>query len=592
MILYICGHDFHYEMENLCRVFFPNEKITVSDTLPESGAPEVETYLDGASGGYSVRVRVNVGDKTETRSAEVPKTDEPEKDECERTMARELFSALSAVTGYVPPWGILTGVRPSKLMLKLIESLGEKGAYDYFTKKLLVSEPKARLAQSVAGTEQEIAALGDERSFSLYIAIPFCPSRCSYCSFVSHSITNANAAKLLPVYVDDLCRELEITGKIVRDIGLRLESIYIGGGTPGILSAEQMEKVCSAVENSFDLSAVREYTVELGRPDTVTQEKLDVLRSHSITNANAAKLLPVYVDDLCRELEITGKIVRDIGLRLESIYIGGGTPGILSAEQMEKVCSEVENSFDLSAIREYTVELGRPDTVTQEKLDVLRSHSVDRISINTQTLNDSVLEAVGRKHTAADFFASYALAEKSGFENINVDLIAGLPSDTLESFKKSVDGVVSLAPANITVHALALKSASTLREHGHAVSEGETAGKMIDYSHSVLFDNGYIPYYMYRQSRCVGNLENVGWCKPGTECRYNVFMMEETHTVLAAGAGAVTKLKKPGSNYIERIFNYKYPYEYNARFDTLMERKKRISEFYSEIFGSQSSADK
>ena len=358
-------------------------------------------------------------------------------------------------------------------MLKLIESLGEKGAYDYFTKKLLVSEPKARLAQSVAGTEQEIAALGDERSFSLYIAIPFCPSRCSYCSFVSHSITHANAAKLLPVYVDDLCRELEITGKIVRDIGLRLESIYIGGGTPGILSAEQMEKVCSAVENSFDLSAVREYTVELGRPDTVTQEKLDLLRDHS----------------------------------------------------------------------------------------------VDRISINTQTLNDSVLEAVGRKHTAADFFSSYALAEKSGFENINVDLIAGLPGDTLESFKKSVDGVVSLAPAN-------------------------TAGKMIDYSHSVLFDNGYIPYYMYRQSRCVGNLENVGWCKPGTECRYNVFMMEETHTVLAAGAGAVTKLKKPGSNYIERIFNYKYPYEYNARFDTLMERKKRISEFYSEIFGSQSSADK
>ncbi len=498
MILYICGHDFHYETENICRVFFPNEKITVSDTPPESGAFGVETYLDGESGGYSVRVRVNVGDKTETRSAEVPKTDEPEKDECERTMARELFSALSAVTGYVPPWGILTGVRPSKLMLKLIDSLGESDAYDYFTKKLLVSEPKTRLAQSVAGTEQKIAALGDERSFSLYIAIPFCPSRCSYCSFVSHSITNANAAKLLPVYVDKLCRELGITGNTVYDIGLRLESIYIGGGTPGILSAEQTEKVCSAVENSFDLSSLREYTVELGRPDTVTQEKLDVLRAHS----------------------------------------------------------------------------------------------VDRISINTQTLNDSVLEEVGRKHTAADFFSSYALAERSGFENINVDLIAGLPGDTLESFKSSVDGVVSLSPANITVHALALKSASTLREHGHAVSEGETAGKMIDYSHSVLFDNGYIPYYMYRQSRCVGNLENVGWCKPGTECRYNVFMMEETHTVLAAGAGAVTKLKKPGSSYIERIFNYKYPYEYNARFDTLMERKKRISEFYSEIFGSQPSAEK
>ena len=499
MTLYICGHDFHYETENLCRVFFPNEKITVSDTLPESGRAEVETYLEGAPGEYTVRVCVNIGDKPETRCAEVQKTDEPEQDECERAMARELFSALSAVTGYIPPWGILTGVRPSKLMLKLVDSLGENGAYEYFTKKLLVSEPKTRLAQNVAETEREIAAIGDERSFSLYIAIPFCPSRCSYCSFVSHSITNANAAKLLPVYVDDLCRELEITGKVVGDIGLRLESVYIGGGTPGILSPEQLEKVCSAAENSLDLSSVREYTVELGRPDTVTREKLEVLRAHS----------------------------------------------------------------------------------------------VDRISINTQTLNDSVLEAVGRKHTAADFFAAYALAKESGFENINVDLIAGLPGDTLESFKKSVDGVAALAPVNITVHALALKSASTLKEHGHAVSEGETAGKMIDYSHRVLFDSGYIPYYMYRQSRCVGNLENVGWCKPGTECKYNVFMMEETHTVLAAGAGAVTKLKKPGSGYIERIFNYKYPYEYNARFDTLMERKGRISEFYSEIINaSQLNADK
>ncbi len=496
MILYISGHDFHYEMENLCRVFFPNEKITVTTEIPENSGLAALTYLGRTQSGYSVRAVVESDGRREERSCAVPKTDEPERDECERAMARELFYALSAVTGYVPPWGILTGVRPSKLMLRLIGRLGEKGAYDYFTKKLLVSDKKTRLAQSVAGTEQEIAALGDERSFSLYIAVPFCPSRCSYCSFVSHSITNANAAKLLPIYVERLCDELAVTGKTAGEIGLRLESIYVGGGTPGILSAEQLQAVCSAVDNSFDLSAVREYTVELGRPETVTAAKLGVLRSHG----------------------------------------------------------------------------------------------VDRISINPQTLNDSVLEAVGRRHTAQDFFDAYKLAEESGFENINVDLIAGLPTDTVESFKRSIDGVTALSPANITVHALALKSASTLAEHGHAVSEGESAGKMIDYSHSVLFDNGYIPYYMYRQSRCVGNLENVGWCKPGMECRYNVFMMEETHTVLAAGAGAVTKLKRPHSDYIERIFNYKYPYEYNARFDTLMERKKRITEFYSEAAEQQPEA--
>lgn len=487
MLLYISGHDFHYEMENLCRVFFPNEKITVTAELPEGEA--VKTYLEKEDDGYLVRVEVSVEGECVCRTAPVPKTDEPEQDECERAMARELFSALCAVCGYVPPWGILTGVRPSKLMLSLVDKYGEQGAYAYFTDKLLVSSEKTRLAQSVAATEREIIAIGDERSFSLYISIPFCPSRCSYCSFVSHSITNANAAKLLPVYVDNLCRELEITGEMAKNIGLRLESVYVGGGTPGILSPEQLEKITCAVERSFDMSSVREYTVEMGRPETVTAEKLAVLKKHNI----------------------------------------------------------------------------------------------DRISINTQTLNDSVLEAVGRRHTAQDFYSAYALARECGFDNINVDLIAGLPTDTLESFMRSVDGVAALSPANITVHSLALKSASTLAERGHAVSEGETAGRMIDYSHSVLFSNGYIPYYMYRQSRCVGNLENVGWCKPGTECKYNVFMMEETHTVLAAGAGAVTKLKKPNSNYIERIFNYKYPYEYNARFDTLMQRKERIGEFYSEI---------
>ena len=262
--------------------------------------------------------------------------------------------------------------------------------------------------------------------------------------------------------------------------------------------------------------------------------------------------------------------------------MGGGTPGILSASQMDDVCSAVEKSFDLSSLREYTVEVGRPETAQEEKFEVLKSHNVGRVSINPQTLIDSVLETIGRKHSVEEFFKAFEMAEKCGFDDINVDLIAGLPSDTYEGFKYSVDGIAELNPANVTVHALALKSASTLKEHGHVVTEGETAGRMVDYSQNVFSSLGYIPYYMYRQSKCVGNLENVGFCKPQKECLYNVFMMEETHSVLAVGAGAVTKLKRPHEEYIERIFNYKYPYEYNNGFDTLMQRKNRIKEFYME----------
>ncbi len=487
MVLYTRSHDFHYEMENLCRVFFPNEKITVTSEFSEVEDNIVATELIKEYDGYHVAVKAVVDGKEKNDSCVVPeKTTGSMHDECERAMARVLFGVLSDITGYIPPWGILTGVRPSKLMMRLVEKYGESGAYNYFINDLLVKDEKTNLALSVAKTEKKIIDLGDEKSFSLYISIPFCPSRCSYCSFVSHSITNSNAKKLLPVYVDKLCEELNV----------------IGG------------------------------------------------------------------------------IVSELGLRLESIYMGGGTPGVLSAEQMNAVCSTVSRNFDLSRLREYTVEIGRPETVSAEKLRVLRDFEVGRISINPQTLNDNVLEAIGRKHTVEDFLKSYEMAERAGFENINVDLIAGLPLDNLESFMNSVDGVVQLSPSNITVHALALKSASTLAERGHVVKEGEIAGKMTDYSQKKLSSLGYIPYYMYRQSRCVGNLENVGWCTPGKECLYNVFMMEESHTVLAAGAGAVTKLKSPSTEYIERIFNYKYPYEYNAGFDELMKRKGRILEFY------------
>lgn len=487
MILRILGHAFHYEMENLCRVFFPAESIVLDyDGAGESPRTVITEYTP-TEGGAKLRVACFIDDSRAQQSDTVIANEADLRDECELRMAQLLFGLLCEITGYTPAWGVLTGVRPSKLMTRLIREKGEEAAVRRFTEGLLVSDEKTALALHVSRAEQKIMALSTPKSFSLYVSIPFCPSRCSYCSFVSHSITNPNAAKLLPVYLDNLCKEIEFTGEIASSLGLRLESVYFGGGTPSVLEAPQLDRLLTAVENSFDLSAVREYTVECGRPDTVTPEKLTAL---------------------------------------------------------------------------------------------LR-HNVGRISINPQTFNQQVLDRIGRQHTVEKTISAYRLARSMGFGSINMDLIAGLPGESTESFCASVDTASSLMPSNITVHTLALKRSSALAADGADFSGGEAVSEMLGYSGLRLEEKGYEPYYMYRQSKCVGNMENVGWSVKGKECLYNVFMMEECHTVLAVGAGAVTKLCEPGGDYIERIFNYKYPYEYNSGLDTLLERKGRIKEFYS-----------
>jgi len=483
MILRVINHKFHYEMENLCRVFYPYENIkVVHDSFEETDGMVVATELCESDGGFIIRVRTYIND-SKRESEEFCE----EFADCERRMAVILFGILSEVTGYTPQWGILTGVRPSKLMNTLIAEMGEDGAKAYFYDKLLVSSKKTELAMNVSEAESKIMKMSDEKSFSLYVSIPFCPTRCNYCSFVSHSI------------------------------------------------------------------------------------------------AQAKKLLPEYVEKLCLEIAQTAQIAKELGLRLESIYWGGGTPTTLSAEQLERICNEIKNDFDLSEIREYTIEAGRADTVNADKLDVMKKTGVGRISINPQTFNDDVLVAIGRKHTVEDVKNVYALAREKGFDNINMDLIAGLTGDTFESFCNSVDTATELNPENITLHTLALKRSSNIVTGGVDVESGETANKMLEYAQKKFYSAGYIPYYMYRQSRSLGNLENVGWCKPGYECLYNVYMMEEIHTVLAVGAGAVTKLKDPFGRNIERIFNFKYPYEYISRFDTITERKEYIKEFYGKL---------
>lgn len=235
----------------------------------------------------------------------------------------------------------------------------------------------------------------------------------------------------------------------------------------------------------------------------------------------------------------------------------------------------------MSGCREFTVEAGRPDTITAEKLFAIKSANVDRISINPQTLNDAVLKVIGRRHTADDFYRSFEDARKCGFGHINTDLIAGLPADTFSSFKSTLDNITRLSPESITVHTLAMKRASTLNQNGKKLydNEADTASQMLTYADTTLHDCGYYPYYLYRQSRMVGNLENTGWSKKGMEGYYNVFIMDESQTIIACGAGAVTKITGCGSR-LERIFNFKYPYEYIDRFDEVLKRKEAIKQLY------------
>ena len=485
MNLCIIDHDFHYEMEKLTRVFFPDEKVNVLHELREEENFIVTKRIKNSAGDI-IYVKAVVGEAEKEREELLPVGTNSD-DTCELKMAQILFDLLKEMLDYTPPWGVLTGVRPAKLMNKLIEENGEKAAVDTFLNEFMVSEEKTSLALTVSKKELPIMNESEEKSFSLYISVPFCPTRCAYCSFVSQS--NEQAKKLIPEYVEKLCEEIKITGNIVKDLGLKLESVYYGGGTPTVLSAEQFRQVSTAIAESFDLSSVREYTVEAGRPDTITQDKL-------------------------------------------------------------------------AAIKE--------------------SHT-SRISINPQTFNDSVLKEIGRKHTGKDAENAFLLARKNNFDNINMDLIAGLPTDTPESFSDTLEKAISFSPESITVHTLSLKRSSNIVQDNSETNDALLVKEMLEIANKKLTESGYEPYYMYRQSKCLGNFENVGWAKKGYECLYNVYMMEECHSVIALGAGGVTKLKDPYSPKLERVYNHKYPYEYLGRFDEIIERKNQISEFYKNI---------
>ncbi len=492
MTIYL-NHTFHYETESLVRLFFPNDKITVSREQPDASVrPLVTALLFPEGDGHRIFVSAAIGDSYEEDTAVVQDNEQPPEERekfLEKALAVALYGVLVRLTGHSQPWGILTGVRPIKLFRRLSEQYGVDYAKTYFQQELLVSEEKTALSAVTERYEKKILALSQPRSFSLYVSIPFCPSRCSYCSFVSQTIENAK--KLMEPYFSLLCQELAVTAQIAAACQLRLESVYIGGGTPTTLSAEQLK---------------------------------------------------VLLETICR-------------------------------------------CFDMRTCREFTVEAGRPDTIDREKLEAILQGGADRISINPQTLNDDVLRVIGRRHTAQETLDAFALAREVGFRHINMDLIAGLPTDTPDSFRQTLDRLCELSPESITVHTLAMKRSSRLTLQGEAPDTYavSSAGAMLQYGEQKLTAEGYHPYYLYRQTRMAGNLENVGWAKEGFDSFYNIYVMDETHTILGCGAGAVTKLKKPLSESLERIFNYKYPYEYINGFDEMLSRKERVKSFYDEL---------
>lgn len=487
MRLYFSGHDCRYAAEQSLLMLFPGEKPEYPEGSPSGERCELRVSR-GAKYTVCTALLVRSGAAFRGRAqAENPDpADEYALRGCENRLVKLAFYRAALASGLPKPeWGSLSGVRPAKLMdAYLREGLSPRAAKGRFMREYFVSGSRAQLCLDAALAAQEAARSLDERDVCLYVGIPFCPTRCAYCSFVSQS-----------------------------------------------------------VEKSM-------------------------------------KLMEPFLDALLLDIRATAAETRRAGLRPVALYMGGGTPTTLSAAQLDSLCAALEREFDLSALREYTVEAGRPDTITAEKLRVLRAHGVGRVSVNPQTMSDSVLEAIGRRHTAQDIVDALALVRECGGFEVNMDLIAGLPADTAGGFSRTLDAVLSLAPENVTVHTLSLKRGSGLTLAGRPLPEAGEVRAMLDEAMERLAGSGYAPYYLYRQKNMAGGFENVGWTKPGSENLYNICIMEELCSILAMGAGGSTKLVADGGKRIKRFIAPKYPQEYINAAPGFAAGKERIGEFY------------
>lgn len=478
MILRIDGEIKATYCQNLCLIFFPGAKFPIGE-VPSPDTPEAVVSLKEENGFAIAEVTLISDGKREIGRGRVEIAATPSLDRAKKMAVGDaFFEAGSRLLGQSPPWGILTGVRPAKIAEELkAGGLSYDEVVSALTSDFHLSPDKARLLAEVNRRQAYAKTLIGRGTCSLYVSIPFCPTRCAYCSFVSYATPRYLAT--LPAYLDKLCEDIKKTCDGIKERGEEVKTVYIGGGTPTVLDPRQLDRLLTVI------------------------------------NENIAPFSPL----------------------------------------------------------EFTVEAGRPDTVTKEKFDVMLSHGVDRTSINPQILDDAVLQSIGRRHSVEDFYRAYEIAEHSGIRSINTDLIAGLPGASEESFCRTVDQIAALKPQNVTVHTYCVKRSADFTAEAAEQGDrrgiysftGGITGACVDYAQTTLASHAYYPYYLYRQKNAQGNLENVGFCQAGYEGLYNIFIMEECQSIYAVGAGAVTKIVGEKGEKIRRIFEPKYTYEYISK---------------------------
>jgi len=470
MKLTLLGHDDRYAVEQLQMALFS----TKEDGEAVSALHRGKTWLTATA-------KITLEGKTVTATRRLKAAEESVRLR-RRILQQSYYLAAVQLLPEPASWGALAGVRPTKISTKhILEGGTPKSAEKLMETVYYVTPERRKLAVDCSVSTVNATKLLESSDISLYVGIPFCPTRCSYCSFVS------------------------------RTIGKKTE------------------------------------------------------------------LLDPYLQALLQEIAVTGRLLAESGKQVRTVYIGGGTPTTLSTQQMVLLLDTLRDSFDLSRCIEFTVEGGRPDTLSPEKLKAIRQHGADRMSINPQTMVDSVLAACGRPHTAADVLQAYRWAEDAGFTAINMDLIAGLPTDDFDGFRHSLDTVAALNPGNITVHTLALKKGADLFENREGLSQTSQVARMVDYANGALRELQYKPYYLYRQKYMSGSFENVGWSRDDLDCLYNIYMMEEIHTILSLGGGGMNKVNLPDGS-LQRFHNPKFPEQYIEMLPQVLEEKHRLFE--------------
>ncbi len=470
MKIEVKGHSFEDAVRQILQLFF--------DINSEF---DVITQLDIEENIYKAKAKITLGERQAEGEIE-EQFFSPEKRQISDLIKKSVFFACRKLSDMPAPWGISTGIRPAKTArMMLDEEKCDSEILSYMQEEFFITPKKARLSLQVAKKEFGLLKNRVENGVGLYIGIPFCPTRCSYCSFISQAM------------------------------------------------------------------------------------------------AHNQKFVQPYVEALLREIEETARMAEELGFKAETIYFGGGTPTTLLPENLNILIKKVKNSFDVSSLKEFTVEAGRPDTFSDEMLSVLAENGINRISINPQTMNQKTLERIGRKHTVEQTIRAFEMAKKYDCFSINADLIAGLPGESIEDFQKTVGEVCDLSPHAVTVHTMYLKRAARLIDEFEKLRFADNMDKMVQYSYDFLTEKGYNPYYMYKQKNTLGNLENVGFSFEGHESLYNIYIMEEIQTILAMGGGASTKMVK--GDRIERVFNPKEAADYINRIDEIIEKKRKALEF-------------